>query len=289
MENKSQNPRIKWVNPTSLVVPETRIWSNLTPEQEKWLLEDIREHGVKQPIKVKAVDKMLIVEDGGHRAVMAAQSGIKKVPIWVSEGDEEDLALQNVVLSMLQGRIKTADVVNQFRHMIEELNMNPEDIEKASPFTAAYTRKLLSIAEGSPYLLEFLDKGELTVQAAGELARIPDPTEQYQVADECIRAKWGFPDIKDVVAQRLEEQNKPVEERKPVEETKPRGVPCYLCGATTPAGELTTLLLCPACYGVITQAKQAEQAMSEEAETSTTTSLPGPTEPSNALDSWIWN
>ena len=45
----TQKPRIKWVNPAQLVVPEERVWSELTEEQEEMLREDIRKHGEFYP------------------------------------------------------------------------------------------------------------------------------------------------------------------------------------------------------------------------------------------------
>ena len=71
------------------------------------------------------IDGQLVIVDGGHRAVFAAQVGIRKVPVWVLEGDEGDAALQNVVLSVLQGKTRTQDVVRAMKHMIEDLHMTP--------------------------------------------------------------------------------------------------------------------------------------------------------------------
>jgi len=272
----TQKPRIKWVNPAQLVVPEERVWSELTEEQEEMLREDIRKHGVKQPIQVREIDGQLVIVDGGHRAVFAAQAGIRKVPVWVLEGDEGDAALQNVVLSVLQGKTRTQDVVRAMKHMIEDLHMTPAQIASNSPFSESYTRTLLRIAEGSPYLLDMLDTGELTVQAAAEIAKIPDPNDQYAVARQCVQARYGITDIRDVVAQVLEQQEKPPEQQTPIEQIEPRGVPCQICGVFCKPGELTTIMLCPACYGALKQAQEeAEDKAEEEAYASSRASYTG--------------
>ena len=245
-----ERARILMVPTGSIVVPEERMYSHMDPDTWEQFKQSIRVQGILQPITViKRGDKLILV-DGYHRLKAALELGIPKVPVVISSTQEEDAYLHNIITNRLRGKTTTADMIRVIKHIQKQYGLSISKIAELTGLSRAYVSKLMKIAKAHPALLEALDQGRLSVDAAVELAKLPDPELQARATATAVALGYGTQDVKRYVAAIFRELEKPPEEQAPVEEVKPIGIRCHFCGREFPPQDVVTVNMCHECYYV---------------------------------------
>lgn len=172
------------------------------------LSESIRQSGVLQPICVRPKDEGFEIVYGERRYWAAAMAGLKYIPALIREltdAEAEDAAItENLQREDVKPREEAAaynKAIQSGRHTIESL---------AGKFgkSEAYIRSRLKLCELIGALAEMLDKEEISVGVATEIAKYPAEIQQ-QVFDEHFAegcySSWTNVRVKEI-ARRLYER-----------------------------------------------------------------------------------
>jgi len=251
--------KIRYVEPKSVMIPDTRVNAQMDTETEALFRESIRIAGVKEPILCQELDDQLILVDGFHRLMASIDVNLPKVPVALIEGTEKGVMLDNLVLNRLRGKTSTKEILTVLRELSDKLFITPEEIEEVTGFSASYTKKLTSIANASDAVFEALDKGQISLEGAYWLSQIPGEYNQAVVTHSCLSTGTTTEGIRHQVEAIHRELQKPPEERRPLGDVPPVGLECDLCGVEYPLAMIENPNVCKGCLALIEQPRPIKQ------------------------------
>lgn len=244
--------RIRYVDPKTVMIPETRVNAQMDTETEALFRASIRVAGVKEPILCQELNDQLVLVDGLHRLMTALDVGLAKIPVALTEGTERGIQLDNLILNRLRGKTSTREVLEVLRSISEEHHITPDEIEKVTGFSASYTKRLSAIANATDAVFQALDRGQVSLEGAYWLAQIPGETNQSIITRSCVSIGSSTDQIRRQVSAIHRELQKPPEERQPLEDVQPVGIQCALCGTEYPVALIENPNVCKGCLALIT-------------------------------------
>ncbi len=242
---------IQYVSPGELLIPEDRITADMDEETYEMFRASVKKRGVLEPIVCQKVDGRLIVVDGMHRAIEAVNAGLPTVPIFVKEGTEKDVLLDNLLTNKLKGKTPTTHVIHVLRTLKQEHDVDMDQLQELTGFSEAYAKKILAIAEGLQEVIEALDDGRISVEVAYNLGRFADPYVTLRVLNQIIQYNWKTKRALEQISLVIAELAKPEEEQRPIEEIAPSLPECHFCHGEFQPERGTYAGMCPTCYGAI--------------------------------------
>jgi len=246
--------KLRKVDPRKIRVPEVRVTAQMSAETAEQFKSSVKEVGIDDPIKCYLVGEELWLSDGKHRLQEALELGLELVDITVREGTMVDVMCNNLMSGHLRGK----HPISQMRKVITELfkvhGIGIEEIQKRTGLTQAYVENLLLVSELTPLVLATLDEERIGLGIALLLAKIKDPVEQekhfwmqqnYHLSGEAFRQY-----LKEYEAAMAAQAAPPA----PVVERPPALIKCAYCGDEHKLEELSSVITCRACAGILYQA-----------------------------------
>jgi len=260
-----KNLKIIWVHPGTLKVPDVRITSDLDEETDTLLFESIKKEGVKTPIQCSLIGEDLVIVDGFHRAAYAQKAGIKRVPVFIMDGGEDQNLLDNLILNRLRGKTKPSEMVKVIEELDKKHGLGAKEISEKTGLSLGYIRKLMLVSRTSIGVREALDQGRINVTQAFELARLEDHDVQERVLYMYKQYEWNTNRLREQVSAVIEELQKPPQEQVPIEQVEPPKIQCSVCGGGFDVLEVSNPTICKGCWGMfISLVKQAEARLESE-------------------------
>lgn len=232
-----------------IVVPDVRVTAAHSEQLEEEMRQSIKKMGVLNPISVVEVNGKAVLVDGLHRVLACRALKIRKIPVVKVKGKMRDNLLMNLVMNRMRGSTEPSQMLKVVAALKDEYKMSYKAIEESTGLSKGYISQLIRVAEASEDLRGMVDRGEIDVQKAYQIAQIPDQSVQGFVADQVVRLKMGRDETKAFVKSVMLEVEKPKEEQRPLEEIPVATSECNLCHTQHRPGEMICPILCPACYG----------------------------------------
>jgi ParB-like chromosome segregation protein Spo0J len=241
-----------------IMVPDVRVTSVMPDEIRELFASSIRASGVINPIQVIWDGKNYILVDGLHRLMEARNNNQYEIDAIVMNGSLKDVMIKNLQTGRLQGRGKVTDVIRVIKYLIEEEKMSIDEVARYTGYPIRRIEDLLTIANADPEILNYLDREEISLGAALEIARIPDRDAQLQVLYYAAMYRMTVKDVKELVERTLIALK--TKERKALEEAeKPAReevlIKCFICEDQYPAKEMRSIIVCPVCMASIMDVK----------------------------------
>jgi ParB-like chromosome segregation protein Spo0J len=235
-------------------IPEIRVSAVMPEELAPLFAESVKAAGVLNPISVIWDGENYVLVDGLHRLLEIRNKGEEEIDAVVVNGSMRDVMIRNLQTGRLQGRGKVSDEIRVIKYLNEEEQMGLDEIALRTGYPMRRVEDLLSIAKADPEILEALDKEELSLGAALEIARIPDRDAQLTVLYQAVMYRLKVKDVKDLVDRTLimlktKQERMLEEERKPTKEEVL--ISCWLCGEQWRAADMRGFVLCPTCAGML--------------------------------------
>lgn len=153
--------------------PAARLFPAMSDQQFQELVRDIERNGLSDPIMA---DTSLKVFDGRHRLNACRNLGFQSIPVRVVNWDEEKIMLF-AVSANLQRRHLTS---TQRATVAARIKFNEPDKKHTTPMLAermnvggrSIERAIKVIQEGSEGLQRAVERGEVTLGAAVEIAKL---------------------------------------------------------------------------------------------------------------------
>jgi ParB family chromosome partitioning protein len=140
------------------------------------LVDSVKEHGILQPILVRAIGHERYQIVAGERRFRAAQeAGLQAVPALVRECDEREMLEIAVVENIQREDINPIEAARAYRRLIDEFGMTQETVKirvGKSRSTVANTLRLLRLPDE---VQESLEAGEITEAHGRTLLMAEDP------------------------------------------------------------------------------------------------------------------
>jgi len=263
---KSDIPRqVFMVAIDKIVVPDERITSVVDDELMRDLIQSIKQHGIKVPIKLIFDGKQMVLIDGLHRLLAAKALGIRSVPALIEKAGHDEVLIQNVLLNRLRGKSDPVQEGMVLRTLMREYNISLAEAARRCNIPPSTASKLVRIAGLPEEVRLYVRQGRLGTHAAFELTKLVDETKILQVAREAV--EWGY--TVEQMRERVKQLLLPPEDQTAAkyvfsETGEPQRVPtlCWACGREI-QGNPTYVWMCPQCQQLI-QAALADMRRREQ-------------------------
>jgi ParB-like chromosome segregation protein Spo0J len=235
-----QTMKLIFVDPKTLICPDTRITADLDQEKLDQLRASISKEGIKQPITCNRINNELIIIDGLHRAQLAEECHINLVPVVEISGNIEQNLIDNFVTNHIRGKINPSQMINVLETLEKQYGFNLEKFSEITGYSRSWLKKLTNIVHASPYVKSNLDRGKINISQAASIATLPTHKVQDRTLD-IVRTSWrDAKKTESFVREIHKELQKPKPEQVEVERIIVKDS-CQCCGDQFPIDELEVI------------------------------------------------
>lgn len=171
-------------------IPEPRVTSVFTPQQQEEFLDSLKTEGQKLPIELILVKGQLWLADGLNRILGLKELGVKEIKALVKSGTESDVQIANIITARHRGKENPAQTAEVIHDLIENVGMPREIVCKRLGMSKSWMEKLYKISKLPPEVKDHIKYGRLSVASAVHLTMVDNTAELLLIADQAVT--WGY-------------------------------------------------------------------------------------------------
>ena len=185
-------------------------------EELQALSDSIAEHGILQPLAVRAMEGGFYQIIAGERRWRAARlAGLKEVPVVVVEADDRTVMELALIENLQRQDLNPMEEAEGYRVLTEEYGLTQEQaaarVVKSRPAVANALR-LLALPEDVRSLVE---KGELSAGHARAVLSLPTPARQRAAAQKILTLRLSVRQAEAMCKRLAAEEKKPEPAKRP--------------------------------------------------------------------------
>ena len=185
-------------------------------EELQALSDSIAEHGILQPLAVRAMEGGFYQIIAGERRWRAARlAGLKEVPVVVVEADDRTVMELALIENLQRQDLNPMEEAEGYRVLTEEYGLTQEQaaarVGKSRPAVANALR-LLALPEDVRSLVE---KGELSAGHARAVLSLPTPARQRAAAQKILTLRLSVRQAEAMCKRLAAEEKKPEPAKRP--------------------------------------------------------------------------
>ena len=185
-------------------------------EELQSLADSIAEHGILQPLAVRAMEGGFYQIIAGERRWRAARlAGLKEVPVVVVEADDRTVMELALIENLQRQDLNPMEEAEGYRVLTEEYGLTQEQaaarVGKSRPAVANALR-LLALPEDVRSLVE---KGELSAGHARAVLSLPTPARQRAAAQKILTLRLSVRQAEAMCRRLAAEEKKPEPAKRP--------------------------------------------------------------------------
>lgn len=186
----------------------------MNEESLRELAEDIKAHGIVNPIKVFVNEKGRLEILAGHRRLAAAKlAALDLVPVDVMEGTLEFMREVTIIDNLQREDLTPLEEAEAFRRMAEELRISDSEIARRVGKSRGFVQQRLAIARADSKVLEAISDGGISLTVARNIAMGTDSKKLQRKALGTIQkriktgARTDEADVRRIVADLVQQTN----------------------------------------------------------------------------------
>ena len=183
------------------------------PEKLAELAASVKRHGVVQPILVKQNGLRYTIVAGERRYRAARQAGLTKVPVVLTNVDENAVMEISLVENIQRENLNPIEEAAAIKLLMQQHDLTQEEVServgKSRPAIANALR-LLTLAKS---VQKMIKDGRLSAGHGKMLAGVGDPRTQMDLAEKCAEGDWSVRRLEDEI--RFAEMPKRKQKEKP--------------------------------------------------------------------------
>lgn len=158
------------------------------PTSIKELAESLRQVGLQQPIRVRPDGDGFVLVDGERRYRAAQSLGWKTIQAVVEERplDAAGALQRQLICNCQREDLTPLEKAAAIERLMRETNWTESQVASKLGFSCATVTRLLSLLQLPEALREKIAQGRIGASAGYELARINDPAQQAELAEQLI-------------------------------------------------------------------------------------------------------
>lgn len=174
--------------PLSEVVPSPlQPRKEFAPEQLSELMESIREHGIIQPLIVRAVNGKLELIAGERRLRASRELGLSEVPVLVRTASDKDVLEMALIENLQREGLNPLEEAQAYVRLSKEFGLRQEDIAQRVGKNRATVANAIRLLDLPAAVQGYLREGKLSTGHAKVLLGLKKPADTEAAADEVIR------------------------------------------------------------------------------------------------------
>lgn len=172
---------------------------NFDEDSIKELAESIKQHGVIQPIIVRAVLKGYEIIAGERRFRASQYCGNTTVPAVVRNFTDQQVMEIALIENLQREDLNALEIAVAYQSLMEKFNLTQEELSlkvgKSRSHIANFVR-LLSLPEE---IKEHVSRGTISMGHARALAGIKQTAVQKEMADATVSSEWSVRELEDAI------------------------------------------------------------------------------------------
>ncbi len=200
---------------------ETIMPSPLQPRKEfaldalQELVESIRQHGIVQPLLVRAVNGRHELIAGERRWRAAQQAGLTQVPVIIRTASDRDVLELSLIENLQRADLNPIEEAEGYARLASEFGLRQEEIAQKVGRSRASVANAVRLLDLHPQVRTWLTQNLVSVGHAKVLLALKAPEEQLAVAETILRRSATVRATERLVARQLG-TSKPRRRRAPV-------------------------------------------------------------------------
>ncbi len=174
--------------PIDMVVPsplQPRMQFGESPLDD--LVESIRQHGVIQPLLVRAVNGKLELIAGERRWRASGKLGLATVPVIEREASDRDVLEMALIENLQREDLNPMEEASGYVRLAKEFSLKQDEIAARVGKSRASVANAMRLLDLHADIQMFVVQGRLTVGHAKAILSIKDPETQLLAADQVMR------------------------------------------------------------------------------------------------------
>ena len=188
------------------------------PEKLEELKNSIMEHGILQPLLVRAQGNRYELIAGERRLRAAKLAGLSTVPVIIKELSNQEMMEVALIENLQREDLNPIEAAEAYQRLTEEFKLTQEEIAKrVGKSRSAITNfvRLLNLPEA---VKDFVKQGKLSMGHARAILAIADAGRQIEISELVIKKGLSVRQVEELVKKFSEEnvsrETKPKKERK---------------------------------------------------------------------------
>lgn len=167
------------------------------PEKMEELAASIKRHGVVQPILVKRNGTRYTIIAGERRYRAARLAGLSKVPVVLTDIDEESVMEIALVENIQREDLNPIEEAAALKLLMQQHDLTQEEVsERVGKSRPAIANALRLLSLSRPVQILIRD-GRLSAGHGKMLAGVCDPHLQAELAEKCVQGDWSVRRLED--------------------------------------------------------------------------------------------
>ncbi len=178
---------IQQVDLASIVPSPLQPRKNFAADALSELVESIRQHGIIQPLVVRAVGGRHELIAGERRWRAAQEAGLSKVPIITRSATDLEVLELSLIENLQRADLNPIEEAQAYARLANEFGMRQEDIAEKVGRSRAAVANSMRLLDLHQQVQTWLTQGLLSVGHAKALLALKEPQEQRAVAETVLR------------------------------------------------------------------------------------------------------
>src|ERR1700751_5055399 len=167
------------------------------------LVESIRQHGIIQPLIVRAIDGRHELIAGERRWRAAQEAGLNEVPVIIRSASDRDVLELSLIENLQRADLNPIEEAQGYARLAGEFGMRQEDIALKVGRSRAAVANALRLLDLHPQVQVWLAQSLLSVGHAKVLLALKAPEEQLLAAETVLRRNATVRSTERLVARQL--------------------------------------------------------------------------------------
>lgn len=190
-------------------------------EQLKELADSIREHGVVQPLILRAVSGRLELIAGERRWRAATLLNLATVPAIIREASDRDVLELALIENLQREDLNVIEEAEAYKRLSAEFDLRQDDIARKVGRSRAAVANSMRLLDLDPEVQGWLVQGRLTTGHGKALLSLKSGQDQRRLAEECLRRSWTVREIEKQVAAFLNRSPSPAKSSRSGKHSEP--------------------------------------------------------------------
>ena len=186
-EAEDDSPKIRQITIESITPSPLQPRKEFPAESLQELVESIRQHGIIQPLLVRAVDGRYELIAGERRWRAAQQIGLSEVPVIVRSASDRDVLELSLIENLQRADLSPIEEAQGYARLASEFGMRQEDIAQKVGRSRAAVANAMRLLDLHVQVQTWLSQDLLSVGHAKVLLALKSPEEQLAVAETVLR------------------------------------------------------------------------------------------------------
>ena len=196
--------RVQLVSLSHIVPSPFQPRTDFRDEHLDELMGSIREHGIIQPLIVRARGENMELIAGERRWRAAQKLGLANAPVIVREASDRDVLELALIENLQREGLNPIEEARAFARLAREFSLRQEDIAQKVGKSRAAIANSMRLLELDAEVQGWLTQGRISIGHAKVLLSLKSHAEQRVLADEIIRKSLTVRGAEKLVARHFE-------------------------------------------------------------------------------------